>query len=54
MTETTEQPSNPAEDSEATEVPRKGLREWLSDLFSDEPASLSDIVTVLKGAAERQ
>ena len=54
MTETTEQPSNSAEDSEATEVPRKGLREWLSDLFSDEPASLSDIVTVLKGAAERQ
>ena len=54
MTETTEQPSNSAEDSEATEVPRKGLREWLSDLFSDEPASLSDIVTVLKGASERQ
>jgi len=54
MSETTEQLSNSAEDSEATESPRKGLREWLSDLFSDEPANLSDIVTVLKGAAERQ
>ncbi len=54
MSETTEQLSNSAEDSEAAESPRKGLREWLSDLFSDEPASLSDIVTVLKGAAERQ
>ena len=54
MSETTEQLSNSAEDSEATENPRKGLREWLSDLFSDEPANLSDIVTVLKGAAERQ
>ena len=54
MSETTEQLSNSAEDSEATEIPRKGLREWLSDLFSDEPANLSDIVTVLKGAAERQ
>ena len=54
MSETTEQLSNSAEDSEATDSPRKGLREWLSDLFSDEPANLSDIVTVLKGAAERQ
>lgn len=54
MSETTEQLSNSAEDSEAAESPRKGLREWLSDLFSDEPANLSDIVTVLKGAAERQ
>jgi len=54
MSETTEQLSNSAEDSEAAESPRKGLREWLSDLFSDEPASLSDIVTVLKGATERQ
>jgi len=54
MSETTEQLSNSAEDSEAAESSRKGLREWLSDLFSDEPASLSDIVTVLKGATERQ
>jgi magnesium and cobalt transporter len=54
MSETTEQLSNSAEDSEAAEIPRKGLREWLSDLFSDEPANLSDIITVLKGAAERQ
>ena len=54
MSETTEQLSNSAEDSEAAESPRKGLREWLSDLFSDEPANLSDIITVLKGAAERQ
>ena len=54
MSETTERLSNSAEDSEAAESPRKGLREWLSDLFSDEPASLSDIVTVLKGATERQ
>ena len=28
--------------------------ERLSDFFSDEPASLSDLVSVLKGAAERQ
>jgi magnesium and cobalt transporter len=54
MTETTEPLSNSAEDSEGAESPRKGLREWLSDLFTDEPASLSDLVTVLKGAAERQ
>jgi len=54
MSETTEQLSNSAEDSEAAESPRKGLREWLSDLFSDEPANLSDIITVLKGATERQ
>ena len=54
MSETTEQLSNSAEDSEATDSPRKGLREWLSDLFSDEPATLGDIVSVLKGAAERQ
>ncbi len=54
MSETTEPLSNSAEDSEADGSPRKGLREWLSDLFSDEPANLSDIVAVLKGAAERQ
>ena len=54
MSETTEQQIKSAEDSEAVESPRKSLMERLSDFFSDEPASLSDLVSVLKGAAERQ
>ena len=54
MSETTEQLIKSAEDSEAVESPRKSLMERLSDFFSDEPASLSDLVSVLKGAAERQ
>ena len=54
MSETTEQLIKSAEDSEAVESPRKSLMERLSDFFSDEPASLSDLVSVLKGATERQ
>ena len=54
MSETTEQLIKSAEDSEPVESPRKSLMERLSDFFSDEPASLSDLVSVLKGAAERQ
>ena len=54
MSETTEQLIKSAEDSEAVESTRKSLMERLSDFFSDEPASLSDLVSVLKGAAERQ
>ena len=54
MSETTEQLIKSAEDSEAAESPRKSLMERLIDFFSDEPASLSDLVSVLKGAAERQ
>ena len=54
MSETTEQLVKSAEDSEPVESPRKSLKERLGDFFSDQPASLSDLVSVLKGAAERQ
>ena len=54
MSETTEQLIKSAEDSEPVESPRKSLKERLGDFFSDQPASLSDLVSVLKGAAERQ
>lgn len=33
---------------------RRGVLEWLSDLFSDEPENLDELVAILKDAAERQ
>ncbi|HCD27360.1 MAG TPA: magnesium/cobalt efflux protein [Gammaproteobacteria bacterium] len=40
--------------SEAEEPPRRGVREWLADLFSDEPENLADLKDVLRHAAQRQ
>ncbi len=34
--------------------PRRSVREWLSDLFSDEPENLDELMTLLRDAAKRQ
>ncbi|MEC8481761.1 MAG: magnesium/cobalt efflux protein, partial [Pseudomonadota bacterium] len=41
-------------DSAETSTPRRGVREWLSDLFSDEPEDLPELLSILRDAAERQ
>ena len=41
-------------DSAETSSPRRGVREWLSDLFSDEPEDLPELLSILRDAAERQ
>lgn len=33
---------------------RKGVREWLTDLFSDEPENLAELMATLRHAAERE
>ena len=41
-------------DSAENAAPRRGVREWLADLFSDEPENLPELVSILRDAAERQ
>lgn len=41
-------------DSAEIAAPRRGVREWLADLFSDEPENLPELVSILRDAAERQ
>lgn len=41
-------------DSAVNTAPRRGVREWLADLFSDEPENLPELLSVLRDAAERQ
>ena len=41
-------------DSAENTAPRRGVREWLADLFSDEPENLPELVNILRDAAERQ
>ena len=41
-------------DSAENTGPRRGVREWLADLFSDEPENLPELVSILRDAAERQ
>lgn len=41
-------------DSAENTAPRRGVREWLADLFSDEPENLPELVSILRDAAERQ
>ena len=41
-------------DSAENTTPRRGVREWLADLFSDEPENLPELVSILRDAAERQ
>ena len=36
------------------EEPRRGVREWLSDLFNGESDELGDLMEALKGAADRR
>ena len=50
MSDTSELLSDSAENS----APRRGVREWLSDLFSDEPEDLPELLSILRDAAERQ
>ena len=40
-------------DSAENTAPRRGVREWLADLFSDEPENLPELVSILRDA-ERQ
>ena len=42
------------QDSAENSTPRRGVREWLSDLFSDEPENLPELLSILRDAAERQ
>ena len=41
-------------DSAENTAPRRGVREWFADLFSDEPENLPELVSILRDAAERQ
>ncbi|RPG27790.1 MAG: CBS domain-containing protein [Gammaproteobacteria bacterium TMED92] len=41
-------------DSAGNTAPRRGVREWLADLFSDEPENLPELLAILRDAAERQ
>ena len=36
------------------EAPRRGVREWLADLFSDEPENIPELIEILRQAAERR
>lgn len=42
------------EDSGQNDAPRRGVREWLTDLFSDEPEDLPELMDILREAANRQ
>jgi len=42
------------EESTKTDGQRRGVREWLSDLFSDEPENLPELMDVLRDAASRR
>ena len=35
------------------DAPRRGVREWLADLFSDEPEDLTDLMQILQEASKR-
>jgi magnesium and cobalt transporter len=41
-------------DSNRIEPQRRGLREWLADLFSDEPEDLPELMDTLRDAANRR
>ena len=41
-------------DSAGNTAPRRGVREWFADLFSDEPENLPELLGILRDAAERQ
>lgn len=36
------------------EAPRRGVREWLADLFSDEPENIPELIEILRQAADRR
>jgi len=42
-----------SEPSEST-APRRGVLDWLSDLFSDEPTDRTELMSMLRDAADRQ
>jgi len=42
------------EDSARQDPHRRGVREWLADLFSDEPEDLPELMKLLRDAAARQ
>ena len=43
-----------ADDSVEKKSPRRGVRGWLSDLFSEAPDDVAALLEVLQDAAERQ
>ena len=54
MSDITEHPRAPRDDSGNSDQPRKGVREWLTDLFSDEPENLADLMDTLRQAADHE
>jgi magnesium and cobalt transporter len=54
MSDITEHPRVPRDDSGNSDQPRKGVREWLTDLFSDEPENLADLMDTLRQAADHE
>ena len=54
MSDITEHPRLPRDDSGNSDQPRKGVREWLTDLFSDEPENLADLMDTLRQAADHE
>lgn len=44
----------PREGTQRSDGSRRGVREWLSDLFSDEPENLPELMDVLRDAAGRR
>ncbi|NKC01453.1 MAG: CBS domain-containing protein [Pseudomonadales bacterium] len=47
-------PDNSPSKFEDRHEPRRSVREWISDLFSDEPENLDELMTLLRDAAKRQ
>ncbi len=57
MSETSERSDSNRPDSnrdDSAEPPRRSLRNWLADFFSDEPEDLPELMEVLRDAAERR
>lgn len=46
--------SDNSERAETRDSTRSGVREWLADLFSDEPEDLAELMELLRDAAARQ
>ena len=45
--------SGPTEGSAENNGSKRGVRGWLSDLFSDEPEGIPELVSILRAAASR-
>jgi magnesium and cobalt transporter len=54
MSDLSEPSRLPRDSSGNNDHARKGVREWLTELFSDEPESLSELMDTLRVAAERE